>query len=377
MRYKKYVAPTLKEAVLKMRIDAGNDAVLIEQKSTKKGGFFGMFGKDMIEITAGIFESNIAEKTAFAKRSIEKKRPDPINNQLETELAEIKDQISKLMTTNVTKVEIPEDAKLNKLLNLMDLLKKSDVDDEITKVLMSRITKEVADDDLSNKEIVKEKVKNYLIDILKTPEPIKLNGKTKLIFMVGPTGVGKTTTLAKLCAKFVLKEKKNVRILSFDNYRIGASQQLKTYAEIIKTPLDLINDKNEFKEAIKDIDGDLVFVDTAGRSQKDIVKISELKSFINLTDGLDSEIHLVVSATTKIQDLREIFESYGRISFDKIIFTKLDETTTAGTLITAIQSVKKPLSYVTFGQDVAKDIEEANPEKIVDTIISNRSYINV
>ena len=189
----------------------------------------------------------------------------------------------------------------------------------------------------------------------------------RAVVLVGPTGVGKTTTIAKIAANFSLIDAKKVGLITVDTYRIAAVDQLKRYAEIIGIPLHVAFDPQELKEGIAKMkDRDLILIDTAGRSQNNFLQINELKNYLQ---DVDAEIHLVISATTKSTDVDEIVRAFGQVSIDRVIITKLDETTSYGVILQTCQRTRDPLYFLTTGQGVPEDIEVATGEKLAQLIL--------
>lgn len=185
--------------------------------------------------------------------------------------------------------------------------------------------------------------------------PIELNGKGKVVALVGPTGVGKTTTLAKLAAHFALTEGKRVALVTIDTFRVGAVDQLRTYAQITGLSCYVANTPEEFEAILGRLaEWDLVLVDTAGRSHRDEPRMSELVRFWAVRRP--DEIHLVISATARYSDALEILDRYRGIGFDKLLFTKLDETCHHGLILNVAVVVQRPMSYITTGQQVPEDI---------------------
>ena len=161
--------------------------------------------------------------------------------------------------------------------------------------------------------------------------------KTKLVFFMGPTGVGKTTTIAKLASHFKLERKLKVGLITCDTYRIAAVEQLRTYTNILEVPLHVVYTLEEFNEAVNGyVDYDMIFVDTAGRSHKNTEQCDEIKHIINdcaISENMEKEVFLVLSAVTKYRDLININEVYSSMEDYSLIFTKLDETTCLGNIL--------------------------------------------
>lgn len=208
-----------------------------------------------------------------------------------------------------------------------------------------------------------------------TPKTIELTGKKpKLCFFIGPTGVGKTTTIAKIASKLKVDQGKKVAFLTADTYRIAAAEQLRTYANILDTPLTILYTPEELNAAVERMRGyDLVLVDTAGFSHKSDGQREDTRRLIEALDpGIPREVFLVLSATTKYRDLLEIADVYRGVSDYKLIFTKLDETSTYGNLLNVKLYSGADISYLTNGQNVPDDIEVFNTQRIVKQLLGGR-----
>ena len=242
-----------------------------------------------------------------------------------------------------------------------------DVDKDIAYKLLENLSFELGKD---AEKISIERLKN--IFKLKLREKIKIYDennnikKPKLIAFIGPTGVGKTTTLAKIAARYSLINKKKTALFTLDTYRVAASEQLKIYGKILKTPVIVLDNRKDFLNKISHFeDFDYILIDTAGRSHRDSFHIKRLKEV--LKGSID--IHLTISATTKTKDLDDIISRFSIIPFTSLLFTKLDESSTFGNIITKAIETGKPLSYFTTGQRVPEDIEKASVDKIIDIIL--------
>lgn len=208
------------------------------------------------------------------------------------------------------------------------------------------------------------------------PSVIDLNGKKpKVIFFIGPTGVGKTTTIAKIASRYKVEKEKKVAFLTADTYRIAATEQLRVYANILDAPMNIIYSAEELNAAVeRAADCDLVFVDTAGFSHRSSSQCDDMKKLIQgLDESYDKEVYLVVSATTKYRDLLEIADIYKEIADYKLIFTKLDETTTYGNILNLRLYSEARLAYMTTGQNVPDDLEEFDTQKIVKQLLGGRA----
>ncbi len=188
---------------------------------------------------------------------------------------------------------------------------------------------------------------------------------------VGPTGVGKTTTLAKLAAHYCLEKRMKVGLITTDTYRIAAPEQLKVYAKIMGLPLDIVSDKDQFTRSLTNFaDKDLILVDTPGRSRQDDRCLTTLKSILS---G-DVETYLLLSPTAGREHLIEAADRFRILQYDRIILTKIDDCTIFGPIVDVLDMIGNPVSYLTTGQNVPKDIEKANPERLAQLTLQNRLH---
>lgn len=389
MIIKRYIANTMNEAVAKIRYELGKDAVIISQRKMRKKGIKGLFYPKVIEVTAAVqeiksevntFEKKSMKSEDFVKDSIEAiknaikvhqsndkqmqqkqflleqqenvPKESPSENSYENDLIkEIKDVKSMLNGVLNSSDKIKENN------NIYKILKQYDLEENIIEEIINKVNLE--EEQLEEKE----KVRRVLVPMVQAAE---VNDRG-VIVLVGPTGVGKTTTIAKLAGRFALIEKKKVGLITVDTYRIGAVEQLKTYADIMDIPFKVIFSIKDMETAVEGMkDCDIVLVDTTGRSSKNKMQISELRAFIDKTDSKD--IHLVISCTTKNSDIKSIVEGYKVLNYNNVIITKLDETTTYGSILNILKEAKKPLSYVSIGQNVPDDIKTLNAEEVVNII---------
>ena len=196
-----------------------------------------------------------------------------------------------------------------------------------------------------------------------------LPGERRLVALVGPTGVGKTTTIAKLAGNFHLRDRRRVGLITVDTYRIAAVEQLRTYADIIDLPMEVVSTPREMRQAVERFsDLDLILMDTAGRSPRDEVKIQELKSM--LVEAKADEVHLVLSSVSSVENLKKTARQFADVGVTALVLTKLDEATGLGNLIPLLRGCRLPLSYVTHGQNVPDDIEPADRRRLTRMMLS-------
>ncbi len=369
MIYKTFKAPTYKEAVLKARIDMGNDVYIVGRKGVKEGGFLGMFTKKMTEITVArnedvkvkIKSENYAVSPGPASTPQAVKRAKENEDTVLKELNEIKAKLNEIIPPGGKQTESPHFERL------INALIENDFPRDYIERLRAEFEKELTLHEVNDPQILGKKCKDYIFKSIETSGPIAFgNGKTTIVVLVGPTGVGKTTTIAKLAASYGVLQKNKVELFTIDSYRIAAIEQLGKYAELMQIPFTVINSREEFKGAVKNSNADLIFVDTAGKSQKNSLGLAELRSILDgVNTGLD--IHLVISATTKHQDALDIMTRFNQLLYNKVIISKIDETNTMGPIF-SIMNKEKKISYITTGQSVPDHIELAQKEKLLDMI---------
>jgi len=266
-----------------------------------------------------------------------------------------------------TSPAIPEE-----LAEEFELLVENQVERELAEEICKTIHRTLRPDHLAQKQFVREKIAEQLEKLLPTSGAI-VRTRTigpHVVALIGPTGVGKTTTIAKLAAKLKLDENRKVGLITIDTYRIAAVDQLKKYADIIGSPLKVVGSPDDLREAVASMrDCDFVLIDTAGRSPKDTLKLNELKTFLDA--AAPQEVHLVLSTVVSRECMELAIEKFSAVRLDKLIFTKLDESRHVGTILSVVRSVRKPLSYVTTGQDVPDDIEVARGRRMAQLILGS------
>ena len=243
----------------------------------------------------------------------------------------------------------------------------SDIDESIAQELVEQLRSETDSDD--DTAALQTELVRILADELTVSGPIETSpGQGRVVALVGPTGVGKTTTIAKLAANYRLRENKRVGLITVDTYRIAAVEQLRTYADIIDLPMEIVSTPREMSEAIARMsDLDLILMDTAGRSPRDEVKIQELKSM--LAEAEPDEVHLVLSAVGGARSLAMTAERFATAGTTSLLITKLDEATVMGNLLSVTRKCGLPISYLTDGQNVPDDIQVAESEKLARVIL--------
>lgn len=401
MTIKKFSGKTKEEAIAKAKAEFGEGAVVMNVKEVKPSGFFQFFKGVTYEVTAAIEEKDkyvginlaadekitlppISQQTAKMS-SVKLQIAEPVaastvsSEDIEKRLESISNMIEKKFQAQEDKEKESTEKMVQNSENFkfMKILYRTLLDNEVDEKYVNQILEEAEKIANSNNSVDVVLSNVYQKMILKFGEPncIDTEGKKpKIIFFIGPTGVGKTTTIAKIASKYKVEQDRKVAFLTADTYRIAATEQLHIYANILDAPMSIVYSAQELNQAIAKVsDNDLIFVDTAGFSHRNETQRMDTK---NLIDGLDEqyerEIFLVLSATTKYKDLLEIVDSYREIAEYKLIFTKLDETSSYGNLLNIRLYSGADLSYMANGQNVPDDIEEFNAQMIVKQLLGGK-----
>lgn len=380
MVIKKYLVKNMNEALTRIRYELGKDAIIISQRKIRESGIKGYFKPKLIEVTAALENNKIDKKNKFAR---EKEDDMDFRNSL--------DSIKKIISEKdkkIIKEEVKEDKNnLNNNENIKNEVK--EIKELLNKVIKNTnkeeekdlISEYLRDMDIDEKLLIDLLTKNYdnidefkkdFMNLLEKEIDISTNNLRGKVVLVGPTGVGKTTTIAKLAGRLALIEKKKVGLITIDTYRIGAVEQLKTYAEIMNIPFKVVITLKEMQGAVKELEAcDVILVDTTGRSSKNTMQISELRAFIQKVNA--DHIMLVMSGTTKNRDIQTILEGYNELAYEELIITKLDETSTYGCVYNIVKRSNKPIAYITTGQDVPDDIKVPSKNEIEKLILGEET----
>jgi len=444
MKVKKYIVDSMPDALQKIRSELGKDAVIINTKEIRVGGFLGMFGKKKVEVVAatdtnpeasaaskplsptgagGTSSSGAAEAwrraAAAATRAGENARetagpssaPSPRmssplgsayapsggpaanstrvseaafpaapsasappasakDEALLSEMKKMKEMVEKLanaqLGSNVAVVSgLPEpfDAIKRRLIE-------QDVREEVASHVVEQALAEVGDAAGIGTEAARSAVKRQIVDIL-TRRPIEgIRQDARLVHFMGPTGVGKTTTIAKLAAEQALKHRRTIGLITSDTYRIAAIEQLRTYASILDVPLEVVFSPHDLQKALAKMeDRDMILMDTAGRNFRNELAVSELFALLRTEEKKDA--FLVLSLSMKYTDMKAVTDNFYRFGLEKVLFTKADETSTLGAVVNLLYEYPMALSYVTDGQNVPDDIDIADANHIADELVGD------
>jgi flagellar biosynthesis protein FlhF len=327
---------------------------------------FGLFAREAVEITGYVGRK---QKSKPPQPTIEETRQRILadarrEQSLQLILKEIENLKQNLNGDNGgTQSEKPPG-----LAKIERILQNNDFTGSFIEEILMRIRKNFSLEDLDNFTVLQTQVLDWIGEQIQIYPPVQIPEVSaqgsKVFIVVGPTGVGKTTTIAKLAAVFGVggssSSSPKVRIVTIDNYRIAALKQIETYAEIMRIPVACVESVGEFKSFLAMAEGTgLILVDTIGRSPRDLAKLAEMKDVLDAA-GTRSEIHLAVSATTKASDVEEILKTFEPFKYQAVILTKLDETLRVGNIISVLAAARKPISYIADGQSVPQDIEQAS-----------------
>lgn len=380
MKIKQFEANTEKEAMLQVKEEFGKDALIVSVKNIKPKGIFKFFKTPCVQVTAALEEK---EASITKEMEINKKKMDDgeqgniyhsksIEN-IEDKINELERYIKNTDKDNhlvIKKEQISE--KNIPLINLIySQLIKNEVNEKVANKIMYGLNESLSKGNIKINNLVSIIYKR-IIHELGEIETVDFSGTgPKIITFIGPTGVGKTTTIAKLASHFALNKDKSIGLITADTYRIAAVEQLRTFAKILNIPVEVVYNNEDIKESIKRFeDKDLIIIDTAGRSHKDNEKLVDMEELLGNIPG--NEVYLVLSITTKYRDLISIAESYMNITDFKVIFTKLDESICVGNILNFRYKLGVKLSYVTFGQNVPDDIIEVNPHNIAKSLLGGQ-----
>ncbi|MCX7568534.1 flagellar biosynthesis protein FlhF [Tumebacillus sp. DT12] len=425
MLVKRYLVKEMPEAVALIREDLGKDAVILSTKKVQSRGFFGLFAKSQIEVVAaandvetapparkttatavqerpapaalpagqvarpaalGAYQQAANPSSATAVAEPERPIPAPVSvpvavqmkpmsaeladrDEVLKEVQELRSLLRGMLKTASVQSMLPES-----VLSVRRQLIENDVDEEVVDGLIERGIKHFHEvNQISEQEFRGILTKFIKEELDAVAQPSQISATTRVCAFVGPTGVGKTTTIAKLAAEQVLTRGKRVGLITADTYRIAAVEQLRTYANILNVPLEVCYSPEDAQRALERLaDRDLILVDTAGRNYGDLLNVNELNTYLQVLKP--DETYFVVSLTTKPADLLKIVNNFSQVDIHKFLFTKLDETRTYGSIYNLVSRYQIPLSYLATGQNVPDDIEAVSTEKLAKLIVGEECY---
>ncbi len=399
MELRKFIAPTMAECLARVKSELGPSAVILSTRTAYEKRWLGLLRREVVEITAGRGVRTMPRRRPAMPRP--PVRPTQPSRQLLDALAAAsarpatasaasgppgRDLLCTPAGVNATYLGFAQEVgDLKKVvgtlvdqfrrqqapdipapfLDCFGALRRQQVSEELAREIIFESRDAATGEQLADPVQVRQLVCGVVEKRLQVSGPLTrtAKGRPHIVALIGPTGVGKTTTVAKLAANLKLRENCKIGLITIDTYRIAAIDQLKKYAEIINAPLSVVSQPAEIKDAIARMaDHDFILIDTAGRSPRDAVKLKELRAFLEAA-GPD-EVHLVLSTVCGIDSLKLALERFSGVRADRVIFTKLDEAAEVGVVLNVVAETKLPLSYLTHGQDVPNDIDVASAGKM-------------
>ncbi len=395
MQLQTFQGSSMAEALQRVKATLGSEAVILHTRTVQHRRWLGLRSVELFEITASktvnvpvrrslpdkpvpnprraplasssvaTKPSSIPGKTLLDSPAVQNVALMGLTQEVTALKTMMKDLVSQVRTAK--NPQVPEEL-FDQYMHLIENL----VADEVALDIMKALQKQLRPELLSDPKIVREKLAEHIEKLIPTAGPIQ---RTKavgphVVALIGPTGVGKTTTVAKLAANLKLREKRKVGLITIDTFRIAAIDQIKRYADILGAPLCVVGTPEDMPKAIESMrDCEFILIDTAGRSPNDTMKLNELKRFLSFAEP--DEVHLVLSTTASQGCVELALEKFGEVRVDKLIFTKLDEAAQLGVVLNVVRKINKGLAYVTTGQDVPDDIEVGHGKRLAQMILGS------
>ena len=374
MQYFTIQARSNREAIEKMKLTYGDDARILTHRSIRIGGFLGMFAREGVEVTGYLSDDGARKRKAEVeeekKRILESVKKEQGLQALLKEIQSLRETLeARSLAPGVVEAAVSGDLHPS-LSKMEDLLAANDFSEDFIAAILDRARREFSLEALENYPMLMAAVVGWIGERIETEQGLRIAGKgTKILILVGPTGVGKTTTIAKLAAIHGIGDgrlaPRKVRIITIDNYRIAAKQQIETYAEIMRIPVSLVESASDLQKCLAlNQDAELILIDTIGRSPRDLAKLAEMKEILSAC-GSQACVYLALAATTKGSDTEEILRQFEPFGYRAVVLTKLDETMRIGNIISCLSRHRKPLAYVCDGQGVPQDIQEASVVRLL------------
>ena len=377
---KTFRAKSIQQALAMVREQLGPDASVLHTRRVNTGIIGWLLRGSQVEVAATV---EVACESAGQGIATALGPKQPIANEFDhrdryreqldaTPGIDLGDRLAARTTPPQQPTEPPTHAQPSQPTALFDAfttLIDAELDEPVCRELLDQIRESATGDRLRDPRLIDERLRQKIESQFSTTGPIAIQaGKRRVVALVGPTGVGKTTTLAKLAANFRLRQKLNVGLVTVDTYRVAAVEQLETYADIIDLPMEVVATPREMRQAMEKFAGfDLVLLDTAGRSPRDEVKLQELRSI--LAEAQPDEVQLALSTTASSRGLVTTAERFRQVGVTSLLLTKLDEAVVLGNLVTLARESRLPISYLTNGQNVPDDIATACPESLAKAIL--------
>jgi flagellar biosynthesis protein FlhF len=399
MNLQTFKAPTMAQALAQVRTAMGGDAVILHTRKYQMKFWLGLKRRDVVEIIAGrgmaaarrpkqggvvsgygpgfgrsaVMPSAQPTVRGPVENSRQLMQTPAAGNAIMLGINQEVTQLKQMMTDLIREQRQAQQPQVPQELfeHYLQLIQ-NQVADELAREIIKNLEREIRPEYLSQPDYVRQRLAEQIEKLVPAAAPILRTRSVgpHVVALIGPTGVGKTTTLAKLAANLKLNQKRRVGLITLDTYRIAAVDQLKRYADIIGSPLRVVGNAEELKEACRSMsDMEFILVDTAGRSPRDTMKLNELRGMLAAIEP--DEVHLVISSTAGQDCVDLAVQRFSEVRVDKIIFTKLDEAAHVGVVLNVVRKLDKRLSYLTTGQDVPNDIEEGRGRRLAQMILGD------
>jgi flagellar biosynthesis protein FlhF len=374
----------MQEAIDQIRQELGPNAVILHSRKVNRGGVLNLLSKPVIEVTAAVDVDAAREQTAEpeprressdrARRSDFAPRDElaPRGHRLAAYLDSARAEQNRLEVERAdsTRRSVGAD-DVGGPIGVVESIRRELVSHDVNELLAEALVRSAVEElhTTDNEALIKEYIQKRIERFVRVTGPLKCEaGKAKVIALVGPTGVGKTTTVAKLAAHYTAVERKNVAIITVDVYRVAAVEQMRVYAQLLKVPIEVVLTPTDLRGTLAaHRDKDLILIDSGGRSQYNWMQVLELTGFFKELSDVD--IHLVLSAATRAKENMAVIDRFSSMPITGLLITKLDETRDYGSLLTLAVKSKRPISYLTAGQSIPEDIEPASPAKLARMIL--------
>ena len=377
MKIKKFVAPSMQEALKQIKKEFGDDSIILSNKSIEHPEW-----KNAVEVTAAIDkkaepeEENVQFQTLLEKPIIQSSTNNISSTMVQTQLNTMSKEIDYLrdridyLINHIKYEHLPHIPK--NLQDVLKLLNKNGVNLTLANNIVEDIFTSLSGEELLDEDTIFNKLNNKIKNFLNITGPIKFaQNQTTVVMLIGPTGAGKTTTIAKLAALYKYNYSRKVALVSTDSLRIAAMEQLKSFADIAKIHFVPVYNNSELTDKINALRNyELVLIDTTGLNAKNMKQMVSLKETIRIAKA--NEIHLTLSLTTKYADITDCIKNFSMIPYDGIILTKLDETEGMGDILNIATDFDKPFSYFTFGQNIPDDVSLASRNELAQIIIKGK-----
>ncbi|HZK19101.1 MAG TPA: flagellar biosynthesis protein FlhF [Treponemataceae bacterium] len=384
-------ADTCDDCVSKIRSKYGANYQIIQKTQVPATGLFRVFKRPRWQVRY-VLQSTEAFNPYVPSNQLKsfdfKKEQEKILNQNKTsstaQMKVILDEVQALRQEIESQAAMQQSEEHPNLLKMQNLLEKNEFTASYIRNLTDTLRKDSSLEQLGDFEFVQQSAIDYIGDTIKISDA-PLRSRPQVIVLVGPTGVGKTTTVAKMAANFVLPNRlhnappKEVRIITIDRYRIAAQEQIEKYGEYMSVPVATAKNEEDLRRLLTmySTGVDVVLIDTIGYSPKDYENIAKMRKVLNLSSD-SSKIYLTVTASTKSSDLREIIQQYEIFGYSSLVITKLDETDCVGNVVSVLDEKNKAVAFFTTGQKVPSDLEKASPIGMLKRLSDfhvNREYI--